>query len=719
VPGCLIAASFWDLSNLTSILVVVVGLGTVIFVHELGHFAVAKLCGVKCEKFYLGFDIFGWKLFRFRWGETEYGIGVLPLGGYVKMLGQDDNPARAAAEMERARIRQTQRDAGELKTTVEETQEDQYILDPRSYMAQPVWKRMAIISAGVVMNVIFAWVFATVAYGLNVKETPCIVGSALPGETAWRAGLQPGDEILEIGTAKNPRWRDLQNQVVLGDIDDGVPLVVQRPDVSEPLRFTVHPARTNDYPVPRVGLAGPRETRLFDQDPGPALEGTSAYGLFERGDEIVEIDGRAVADYTELLGVLAHRPNDTLQVKVHRPTGEDGAFAEATISLPPNPMRVVGAWFEMGPVVAVQDGSPAAKAGIQVGDVIEHIEAASGDSVTLAGADGPSIDPLFLPEWLRRRANQKVTITLRRGGQAAPIKIADIELRDPPWYDESMEPGTPASAPALGVAYRVESRVAHVVPGSPAASAGVQAGDELLEITFVPPASEDDKPHFDQQQTADMDVGLESPYWPYLVWAMQKTVPGTTLTLELKRGGALHTANLEPVTSTVEAGELAWNNPDRGLLTEPLYEVREVSSFGEAMALGLDETWHGLTTVVRFLRKLMPNLQGRSQVSLKATGSLFTIFAAGKQTADLGIPAFLLFLTLLSANLAVLNFLPIPVLDGGHMLFLALEKIRGKPVSERTFLRATYAGLFLILGLMIFTIGLDITRLPRLLNLWG
>src|SRR5436190_12213642 len=85
-------------------LVAVFALGLVIFVHELGHFVVAKLCGVKCEKFYLGFDIYGLKLFRFRYGETEYGIGILPLGGYVKMLGQDDNPAKAAEERERSKL---------------------------------------------------------------------------------------------------------------------------------------------------------------------------------------------------------------------------------------------------------------------------------------------------------------------------------------------------------------------------------------------------------------------------------------------------------------------------------------------------------------------------------------------------------------------------------------------------------------------------------------
>jgi len=101
VVCCLIAAETWigwllDPASWWVILLVAGGLGFVIFVHELGHFLVAKACGVKCEKFYLGFDVGGLKLCSFKWGETEYGIGALPLGGYVKMLGQDDNPAAAA-----------------------------------------------------------------------------------------------------------------------------------------------------------------------------------------------------------------------------------------------------------------------------------------------------------------------------------------------------------------------------------------------------------------------------------------------------------------------------------------------------------------------------------------------------------------------------------------------------------------------------------------------
>ncbi len=93
---------------LYNIMLVALGLGFVIFVHELGHFLAAKLFGVQCDKFYVGFDPpikigpirLPSKLFHFQWGETEYGIGIIPLGGYVKMLGQDDDPRNSRAELE-------------------------------------------------------------------------------------------------------------------------------------------------------------------------------------------------------------------------------------------------------------------------------------------------------------------------------------------------------------------------------------------------------------------------------------------------------------------------------------------------------------------------------------------------------------------------------------------------------------------------------------------
>ena len=163
----LIAAlpSFLTLGNLMAFAGAVFGLGIVIFVHELGHFLVAKACGVKCEKFYVGFDVpisigpikLPAALWKKQWGETEYGIGIVPLGGYVKMLGQHDNPQLAAAEAEKARLHKDNPDS-----TGDE-------MDPRSYPAKTVLQRMAIISAGVIFNLIFGCLFAATAYMLGVN----------------------------------------------------------------------------------------------------------------------------------------------------------------------------------------------------------------------------------------------------------------------------------------------------------------------------------------------------------------------------------------------------------------------------------------------------------------------------------------------------------------------------------------------------------------------
>src|SRR4029079_17949644 len=131
----LAATSLSELGNwIVVILEVAFALGMVIFVHELGHFAVAKWCGVKCEKFYLGFDIGGLKLFKFQWGETEYGIGILPLGGYVKMLGQDDNPSHAAEERRRSQLAPATGESAPAPPDPTATAP----LDPRSYMAKSV-----------------------------------------------------------------------------------------------------------------------------------------------------------------------------------------------------------------------------------------------------------------------------------------------------------------------------------------------------------------------------------------------------------------------------------------------------------------------------------------------------------------------------------------------------------------------------------------------------
>ena len=705
-----------------AILKVAVGLGFVIFVHELGHFMVAKLCGVKCEKFYLGFDIGGWKFCKFRRGETEYGIGILPLGGYVKMLGQEDNPARLREEMERARQKAEGEpqsgpsavDSGQPSATIESAApgaeapiEALVSLDPRSYMAKSVPRRMAIISAGVVMNVIFAFLMAVVAFSIGVDQPPCVIGDIFPGEPAWQAGLRVGDEILEIAGKPMKQFRDLQTAITLGDIDPekGVELLVQRPGVEKPLTITVKPDRSRGAFLIGVGspstnwLLKDRRTWLI-QKTSPELPGSPAdlaRPAFKNGDEIVKIDNVPVTSYTEVCAELGKRADKEITVTVERAVNDtDNPMARitdrVTTVVPRNYMRTVGLVMEMGEITAVQDGSPAASAGIRAGDMIQKID---GHSVA---------DPMTLPDELARRAGETVEVTLERKGFETPVIVA-APLREalgffPPQITAS---DRQVEVPALGVAFHVLNRIDRVIEGSRTAKAGLLPGDVLTEAVLMPPDKEVLRQlKVDQPKETIPFNGTDNRNWPALMCEFQRLLPGTTVKLTYLRQEAKREVELEPVE------DMNWSNPDRGFVFEPLLYRDKAHDMGEACAMGGRETFDMLTIVFRSVKKLSTN-----QVSMRVMSGPVGIVMHALHIADQGTVQLLLFLTFLSANLAVLNFLPIPVLDGGHMVFLAYEGIRGKPANEHVQIVLTYIGLALILTLFVWVMGLDFGWIAR------
>jgi regulator of sigma E protease len=158
-----------------TLLAFVVALGALVVVHELGHFGVAKRVGVKVLRFSVGW---GPIVARRMWGETEYALSAVPLGGYVKMLGEDDDTGVADEPL-------------------------------RSFEAQPLYKRMAIVLAGPVMNLLFAFVvyallLATV--GMDVPSTEPLVGEVTADSPASRAGLASGDRVLSIDGAPVASW---------------------------------------------------------------------------------------------------------------------------------------------------------------------------------------------------------------------------------------------------------------------------------------------------------------------------------------------------------------------------------------------------------------------------------------------------------------------------------------------------------------------------------
>jgi regulator of sigma E protease len=142
----------------------------------------------------------------------------------------------------------------------------------------------------------------------------------------------------------------------------------------------------------------------------------------------------------------------------------------------------------------------------------------------------------------------------------------------------------------------------------------------------------------------------------------------------------------------------------RGFVFQPIERIRTAATFAEQVRYGWDETADALTMVVRFLQKL------GTQVPITMLGGPGTIAAAAGGAASQGLSSLLIFLTVLSANLAVLNFLPIPLLDGGHMVFLAYEGLRGRPANEKVVVALHTVGFVFIISLMVFVIGLDIQR---------
>jgi len=726
-----------DLSATMSLLgviaLVAIGLGAVIFVHELGHFLVAKACGVKCEKFMIGFDIGGYKLSR-KWGETEYGIGILPLGGYVKMLGQDDDPAHIAEQLKKSEVAESSPDAVEVRGPSGEI----YHVDRRSYMAKSVPQRMAIISAGVVMNVIFAFVFAAIAYGIGVKYMPSIVSETIPGSPAWRAGLEPGDEIVKIGDREHPSFLQLKGSVTLGDMENGIPFVVRQASNGEEVERVLKPEQSQGRGLATIGILNARTLSLFPQLPvapksaaasarqvSPApVEDAKAAG-FQGGDEIVRVGDTAVTNYRALAAELARSPHEPLQVTVRRlqddeekETAGDAtqpAGEELTFEIPVHHQQALGLVMKIGPVVAIQPNSPAAAAGFQVGDVIAAID---GQSLA-APASFDAWQPDTIAEKMRIAAlsGSQVNVQVLRDGKEVSLVVSP---RTPTDFHSTIPAGAPVGVPSLGLAYAIENEVVATVPGSPAAAANFKPGDRMQLVKFQLPAeskeaqSEPIEFDFVPPPSSRLPAWLRSlfgmkepapaapnPYWPAVFDAVQQVPAGTTVEITLLRGDQKLAQVLTP--AKVENLFVA----DRGFQFQPIERVRRATSLSEQLQYGWDETTDALGMVFRFLKKI------GTQVPVTALGGPITIAKAAGYSAYDGIPALLIFLTMLSANLAVLNFLPIPILDGGHMAFLAYEGVRGRPASERFVVALHTIGFVFIVSLMLFVVFLDLGWIDR------
>lgn len=712
-------------------LVVLIGINALIIVHEFGHFIVARMCGVRCEKFYIWFDAWGFKFFSFKLGGTEYGLGWLPLGGYVKMLGQEDNPGAIKEEIERAKkeaatdtaVQQSESAAvsNEKVEKLEKLQSEMYA--PDSYLSKNVFQRMAIISAGVIMNVIFAVICAAGAFMIGFPETTSRIGTVMPATGAWTAGIRAGDTIVEM----NGKPVTLFAQIPYGLINGGeVSAKIARDGVAEPISVEMSPKREKDGLMPIIGVLPATSLRLaeikrpYDMTLSPEENEIieKRFGALSGGDKLVSMNGEKVetpGDYERLSRKYLNKPIEFVFAPTDRRGEVKPEEPTKTVTVPAVRAVDCGVRLTMGEIVAIQAGSPAEQAGLKarVTDA-NGVTVEAGDVITAIDGE-PVVDPLTLETNLFHRAGNTAVVTVLRGGESLDIPVS---LTANPGYTGLLGHNGALSSDALGAAYWVEPMISGVDP-----SVTVQGGDKPLGATIEKIAVKLPQPGKDIPETMAALYELLLSYGKktsdgfeiaadsqdaqrnrtdVLDWFAQSINHFTNVAeLEItarQKDGAL-------VTLKTKAGESdKIFRIDRGLLFGVDTRTAKAPTFVAALDYGWDKTVESMGLVFRVLKNI-----GRN-VSAKAFGGPGMIVGAAWTAAGTGDGLFLIFLCVIGANLAVVNILPIPVLDGGHLVFLLYEMIFRKPANETVQVVLSFIGLFLLLTLMAWVILLDIAR---------
>jgi regulator of sigma E protease len=313
---------------LTTLLAFGFVLGVLVFVHELGHFLMARWNGVRVLTFSLGF---GPKLLKMRRGDTEYCISAIPLGGYVKMAGENPEDPRSGADDE--------------------------------FLSKSKWQRFQILIMGPIMNLLLAVVLLAVVLMqgdevLAFLDEPARVGVVLPDSPAARAGLRPGDVITQFGSAPVSTWEQL-DMAVAARPEREVDATVERG--GQIVRLTIRPdtteLRTRGDARFEVGTIG------VLPDVSPSIRSTIANEPAEKaglmaGDVIVAVNGQRTVFSGQVSDIVSKSPNQPIQILIRRDgvertidvtprlEGEIGRigiyFREAVKSYKPGPLEAVG-----------------------------------------------------------------------------------------------------------------------------------------------------------------------------------------------------------------------------------------------------------------------------------------------------------------------------------------------------------------------------------------
>ena len=329
-------------------------LGVLVFVHEFGHYAMAKLFKVKVEVFSLGF---GKRLIGFRRGDTDYRISLLPLGGYVKMAGENPMETRTG--------------------------------DPGEFMSHPRWQRFLIAIAGPAMNIILAFVIFSGLYMFHHEypafiKRPVDVVSIAPGSPAEKGGLHVGDRVIEVQGIQNPDWEQFLIRVSINP-NQQVPVKVRRGDQVADLTLVPEPKGDD-----RVGEVGVEPPLVIGQiEPGSP----AAKEHIQQGDALISVNGTPIHQLEELQATLQQSKSNQVQLTILR----DGK----QITLP------------IAPELRDTPGAPSALYRIGVG-VVEVDKLPFREAVENAFADSKR-DSLLIFEVVGKLVQHKVSIKQMSG----------------------------------------------------------------------------------------------------------------------------------------------------------------------------------------------------------------------------------------------------------------------------------------------------------------
>ncbi|MEO6804989.1 MAG: RIP metalloprotease RseP [Edaphobacter sp.] len=280
---------------MSTVIELLIVLGIMVLVHEFGHFAVAKLCGIRVEVFSIGF---GKRLFGFKRGDTEYQVAIVPLGGYVKMSGEmgfDGN------EVNKGSVAPT---------------------DPGDFNAHPRWQRILVALAGPIANFLLAFALMTGVSMLHNEvqeflDGPAITDYVSPNSPAAKTGIQAGDRIVHYDTVENPTWDDVGNRSLLNlnqtidfsFINDGK-------RINSKL-FIANKGTPDDFSLDKLGiLPKMQNTPVEVASVQPDMPAVRA-GL-EPGDQIVTIDGLHLHSVPTLLAYLQNQTGKPAHLSVLR-----------------------------------------------------------------------------------------------------------------------------------------------------------------------------------------------------------------------------------------------------------------------------------------------------------------------------------------------------------------------------------------------------------------